>query len=277
MTAIAKNAKDLKKMVQLLLVFLLSFCIFCNCCHGFMLETKNNHLRNCPDGLSSSSSTTTILRVIPLEIAAEVSVARSQFFLWFIGSLGGVGVGISSIPRLWGATQYINSLKGSPSLGGDNLGLSTLALFLTRYPEDLSIKDLEKIVNNRMTVTQITEKFRIEGNFLSMKGYLTFSAFEQANSEANPLAVRAVFDTFSQSQDTCEPYVAQDKIDSYKNDISLMKNALLKSKVIGYSSILTLLLLLGIAESIAFTGASGGWFPNWNLEDGILNIPQYWI
>jgi len=267
-------------MVQLLLgVFLLSFCMFCNYCHGFILETKNNHLpqqRNRRDGLSSSSSTT-VLHAIPLEIAADVDFSRTQFFLWFIGSLGGVGVGISSVPRLYGATQYINSLKGSPSLGGDKLGLSTLALFLTRYPEDLSIKDLEKIVNNRMTVTQITEKFRIEGNFLSMKGYLTFPAFEQANSKANPLAVRAVFDTFSQSQDTCEPYVAQEKIDSYKEDISLVKNSLLKSKIIGYSSIFTLLLLLGIAESIAFTGAKDGWFPGWNLEDGILNIPQYWI
>mmetsp|Transcript_56132 Transcript_56132/g.60758 ORF Transcript_56132/g.60758 Transcript_56132/m.60758 type:complete len:276 (-) Transcript_56132:374-1201(-) len=273
-----------KKMVQFLLVFLLSFCIFCSCCHGFMLDTKNNHLqqRNRPDGMSSSSSssssTTTILRVIPLEIAVEVGVSRSQFFLWFIGSLGGVGVGISSVPRLWGASQYINSLKGSPSLGGENLGLSTLALFLTRYPEDLSIKDLEKIVNNPMTVTQITENFRIEGNFLSTKGYLTFRAFEQANSEANPLAVRAVFDTFAQSQDTCEPYVAQEKIDSYKEDIGLIKNALLKSKIIGYSSIFTLLLLLGIAESIAVQGAIGGWIPGWNFrEDGILNIPQYWI
>jgi len=233
------------------------------CCYGFVVTKPNNVF----------PSTSTALRVIPPEIAADVSFARGQFYLWFIGSLGGLGVGVSSIPRLLGATQYINSLKGSPSLGGDNLGLN----FFCGYPEDLSIKDVEQIANNRLSITQLVEKFPIENNFLSSKGYLVFRAFQQANDGANPLAVRAVFDSFSQSQDTCDPNVAQDKLDSYKSNVFALNNELLKAKVIGYSSIFTLVFLLGLAESIALAGAKDGWFPDWTLNDGIFSIPQYWI
>ncbi|MGK3734398.1 MAG: hypothetical protein ACI8RD_004291 [Bacillariaceae sp.] len=266
--------------MQLLLVFLTTFCIFCNCfcCHGFVQQQQQQQHQRSRRVVSSyppSSSTTTILRVIPSEIAVDVAadVARTQFFLWFFGSSGGVGVALSAFPRMYGATQYIQSLKGSPSLGGDNIGLSPLC----GYPEDLTSKDVEQIINNKLTVSQLVEKFPIEGNFLSSKGYLTFQAFEQANSGGNPLAIRAIFDSFSQSQDTCEPYVAQDKLDSYKEDISLLKSTLLTSKLVGYSSIATLLFLLGLAETVALTSAKDGWFPSWNLEDGILNIPNYWI
>jgi hypothetical protein len=262
-------------MMQLLLVFLTTFCIFCNCCcHGFVQQQQQQQ-RSRRVVSSSSTTTTTILRVVPSEIAVDVAadVARTQFFLWFFGSSGGVGVALSAFPRMYGATQYIQSLKGSPSLGGDNLGLSPLC----GYPEDLASKDVEKIINNKLTISQLVEKFPIGGNFLSSKGYLTFPAFEQANSGANPLAIRAVFDSFSQSQDTCEPFVAQDKLDSYKEDISLLKSTLLTSKLIGYSSIGTLVFLLGLAETVALSSAKDGWFPSWNLENGILNIPNYWI
>ena len=261
--------------MQLLLVFLTTFCIFCNCCcHGFVQQQQQQQQQR-SRRVVSSSSTTTILRVIPSEIAVDAAadVARTQFFLWFFGSSGGLGVALSAFPRMYSKTRYIQSLKGSPSLGGDNLGLSPLC----GYPEDLASKDVEKIINNKLTVSQLVEKFPIEGNFLSAKGYVTFQAFEQANSGANPLAIRAVFDSFSQSQDTCEPSVVQDKIDSYKEDISLLQNTLLTSKLIGYSSIGTLVFLLGLAETVALTSAKDGWFPSWSLENGILNIPNYWI
>ncbi|OEU22013.1 hypothetical protein FRACYDRAFT_232165 [Fragilariopsis cylindrus CCMP1102] len=201
-------------MMQLLLVFLTTFCIFCNCCcHGFVQQQQQQHV-------VSSSSTTTILRVIPSEIAVDAAadVARTQFFLWFFGSSGGLGVALSAFPRMYSKTRYIQSLKGSPSLGGVNLGLSPLC----GYPEDLASKDVEKIINNKLTVSQLVEKFPIEGNFLSSKGYVTFQAFEQANSGANPLAIR-------------------------------------------------------LAATVALTSAKDGWFPSWSLENGILNIPNYWI
>ena len=251
-------------------IAILAVCvIFCSCCHAFVLDTKKYHHRS-----SGEKSQSSQLRVIPPEILNDVQASRMQFTLWFFGGSGGVGIALSAFPRMYKQVQYIQSLKGiEPSLGGNTLGVSPLC----GYPEDLSIKDLEKVVNNKMTVEQMVQKFPIEGNFLSEQGYVTFDAFDQANKGNNPLAVRAVFDTFAQSTDVCNPNIAQEKIDSYKENISGIKGGLLKSKVTGYVSIFTLLFLLGLAEFVTFGHARDGWLYYWKLSDGILNIPDYWI
>jgi hypothetical protein len=132
---------------------------------------------------------------------------------------------------------------------------------------------------------------------------LAFAAFEKANKDANPLAVRAIFDTFNTSTDIVAPDQAQALIDEYKANPSALAGKLLKAKLIGFSSIFTLLFLLGLADVVAFGHAKGnvngwihtcffclfyfcgtllflthrsfislfctdGWFPNWpGLED----------
>ena len=261
-------------------VILTSCVIFCNCCHAFVLNTNNNHLstsqsssqhqRSRDDGSSSSS----ILNVIPPEILEDVEGSRGQFFLWFFGASGASGIARSAFPRMYKQVNYIQSLKGAgQSLGGDMLGVSPLC----EYPEDVAIKDLEKVVNNKMTVTEMVQKFPVEGNYLATKGYVAYSVFEQANNGANPLAIRAVFDTFSQSTDISNPLVAQEKLDSYKEDISVINGALFKSKVTGYSAVVTLLFLLGVADFTAWGHARDGWFHYWKPENGIFNIPDYWI
>eukprot|EP00536_Pseudo-nitzschia_multiseries_P004028 jgi/Psemu1/187217/e_gw1.65.118.1 len=175
---------------------------------------------------------------------------------------------------MYGQFQEMRALKGcEPSLGGDTIGLSPLC----GYPEDLSVKDLEKIVNNRLNIQQMVEKFPIENNFLSKSGYITFAAYEMANKGCNPLAVRAVFDTFAQSTDASDPFVAQDKIDSYKEDVYRISGSLLYSKATGYVAVGTLLFLVGLADVIVLGHARDGWFPGWAFADGILNIPQYWV
>ena len=182
--------------------------------------------------------------MIPADILNDVEASRVAFFGWFFGASGGAGIARSAFPRMYSEFQYIRSLKGSqPSQGGDTLRLNPLC----GYPEDLSIKDLKKVVNNRMSIEQIVQKFPIENNFLSKKGYITFAAFEMANKGANPLAVRAIFDTFAQSTDVCDPFIAQDKINSYKEDISVIGGALFKSKITGYVAVFALLFLLGLA------------------------------
>lgn len=250
------------------------FAIVCNSCQAFVSE-RNDHRRSVSIGerqqVQGSSSQ---LNVIPVEILNEVEEARTQFFGWFFGASGGAGIARSAFPRMYGQVQYIQSLKGSvPSLGGETLKLSPLC----GYPEDLSVKDLEKVLNNKMNIQQIVQKYPIENNFLSRKGYVTFAAFELGNKGANPLAVRAIFDTFAQSTDVCDPFIAQDKIDSYKEDIYLIKGSLAYSKVTGYAAIFTLLFLLGLADFIAAGHARDGWFHDWTFADGILNIPNYWI
>ena len=235
-------------------------------CHGFV-STSNSDF-------SQKKATTTTTNAIPPEIAAEVQDARGQFIFWLFGASGGAGIARSAFPRMYRSVRTIQSLKGStPTLGGEKLGISPLC----GYPEDLCVMDVQKVVNNKLTVEKIVEKYPVEGSFLTSKGYLAFSAFQQANKGANPLAIRAVFDTFAQSTDITDPRVAQEKLDLYKKDVSELKGALLKSKLTGYSAIFSLLFLLGLADVVAFSHVKDGFFYYWTLEDGISNLPKYFI
>jgi hypothetical protein len=212
--------------------------------------------------------------------------ARVQFFLWFFGGSGAAGIARSAFPRMYEEVRRVQSLKGQgPTLGGQMMGISPLV----GYPQDLSVADVKAVVSNPMTVEEMVRNYPVEGNFLASKyGYLTFQAFSDANKNKNPLAVRAVFDTFATSTDVVEPDKAQAFLDEYKNDIRSINSKLLRSKLVGYSSIITLLFLLGYADAIAFGHLYNGWFPDWpggkNFpaslldDDGALwKIPQYWI
>jgi hypothetical protein len=247
---------------------LLLFLCAIDMTHGFVGREVD------PRTSSSPSTFATTLHAIPPEIAVEVQDARNQFFLWFFGASGGAGIARSAFPRMFTQVRYILSLKDcEPTLGGETVGLNLLC----GYPQDIAIADVKKVVSNPLSVEQIVQKYPVEGNFLASKGYLTFTAFEQANAGANPAAVRAVFDTFAQSTDLTDPRVAQDKIDLFKEDPKRLNGALLKSKLSGFTAIFGLLFLLGLADVIAFGHAKDGWFYYWTLEDGIQNIPKYWI
>lgn len=107
--------------------------------------------------------------------------------------------------------------------------------------------------------------------------------------DENPLAARAIFDTLNFNQDVCNPIVAQEKLNSYKENIDLIKTELLKAKFAGFASIATLLFLLALADYEAFAvHAFTGWFPDWpgfsdmpnslfDPETGLRAIPKYWI
>jgi hypothetical protein len=233
---------------------------------------------------TATRPSTTARNVISPEFAGDVAESRTAFFIWFFGASGAAGIARSAFPRMYKQVSYINSLKDEgPTLGGEMLGLSPLC----GYPADLAVKDVEKVVNNRLNVEKIVDKYPIENNFLSEKGYLTFAAFEQANRGVNPLAVRAVFDTFAQSTDCCDPNVAQKKIDAYKGDFSQIKGALLYAKATGFLAIAALLGLLGLGDIVAAGHAYHGWFPEWpggenfpwcilDKETGPWHIPEYW-
>ncbi|VEU34081.1 unnamed protein product [Pseudo-nitzschia multistriata] len=246
-------------------------------CHAFVSHrtaarpVPNNRFHR---GRSPAGSTDTRLCAIPPEILVDVEGSRVQFFGWFFGASGGMGIAVGAFPRMYEQFRALRALRGcEPSLGGETVGLSPLC----GYPEDLCVRDLEKVVNNKLSIEQIVEKFPIENNFLSRNGYITFLAYERANKGNNPLVVRAVFDSFAQSTDACDPNVAQDKIDSYKEDVYQINGTLLQSKLVGYSAIGTLLFLLGLALSVMVGQLKNGWFPSWTLADGIFNIPDFWI
>jgi hypothetical protein len=178
-----------------------------------------------------------------------IDEARTAFFFWLFGASGGAGIARSSFPRMFKNVMEVNSLKGiGPSEGGETLDMSPLCA----YPEAIFRKDVEQIVNNKLSVEQIVQKYPIEGNFLSAKGYLTYAAFKLANPDANPLSLRAVFDSLNTSADVSNPEIAQELFNTYKTDPDALAGKVLLAKMKGYGAIFFLLFLLALADYEAF-------------------------
>lgn len=216
-----------------------------------------------------------------VDLAVEGS--RRLFYLWFFGGSGGAGLGISAFPGMYQRFKNVQKLKGQgPTAGGENLGISPLC----GLPEDLKIKDVQKILNKKMTVEQIVKKGP-QDSFWAQKGYLRVEAFQAANKDCNPLAVRAIFDAMSTGTSNVEPYVAQAYLDEFRKDLETFKKTLLFSKFKGYVAIGTVLGLLGLTASVCAESFADGWFPNWPGREnfplslftspGILSIKDYWI
>lgn len=194
---------------------------------------------------------------------------------------------LRQFPQQYEKFQQVLSMKDeSPTLGGETVGISPLCL----YPRDLCKADLDKVINNKLSIEQMVKKGP-KPNYLSERGYLCFPSFADANKGCNPLTVRAIFDAIS-TGDNVAPDVAQAKLDEFKSDISsdraVFKSALLQTKLTGYSSIAFLLFLLGpIVGSTCLDALSAGWFPDWPgnaslpwsllFGPGVWTIPQYWI
>ena len=76
-----------------------------------------------------------------------------------------------------------------------------------------------------------------------------------------------------------EPDVAQELLDSFRDDINVFKSTLLACKLKGFSAIGLLVFLLGLAAAVSLDAFQKGWFPEWPgvFESGIWTIPNYWI
>jgi len=233
-----------------------------------------------------SSTSLNVIDEIVNQIPAAASDARLEAGFWLVGASGGAGIARSAFPRMYKNVQTIKRLAGvGPTLGGEMVGVSPLCFL----PQDLSKADIQKIVNYKLSVEKIVDKGP-KVNYFATRGYLTYAAYEEAlvGSGCNPLAVRAIFDTFNTNTDTVEPDVAQNKIDAYKADLECneFKSALLQAKLQGFAAIIFLLFLLGLADTTAFSCASRGWFPDWPgtsnlpgslIDPGFWTIKEYWI
>ncbi len=233
-------------------------------------------------GKSSTSSYLSLPDFDPSTLDPSVEDARRLFYLWFFGGSGGGGIAIAAFPAMYSRFADMRALKGlGPTQGGETIGLSPLCGF----PEDLSRADVEKILNNKMSVERMVETGP-KDSFWAERGYLRFEAFEAANKNCNPLALRALFDSMTTSTSTVEPYVAQECLDNYRNDLNAFKTTLLASKFKGYAAIALLLFLLGLATTVSVEALAQGWFPDWPgnenfpvglLDPGVWTIPEYWI
>lgn len=204
--------------------------------------------------MAAASTTTTHLNLDASELGSEQLQARTDFFIWLFGASGAAGVARSAFPRMFNNIREIQSYRNVPGLStadgaAQMVGISPLC----GYPRDLTVKEMNTVLKNRLNIEQIVAKYPVENNIWAKKGYITYSAFKQANTKADPLVVRAIFDCFSQSTEVSSPDIAQQKMDSYKESLDNFKRDLLKSKVTGWAAIVTLLGLLGLADIEAYS------------------------
>lgn len=263
---------------KMMLTPLFAFALLVPGLNGFALR---------PARASSSRSTSSLMprHVLPDSITTSDN-AQAYFYLWFFGGSGGAGVALRQFPVLLDKFKELKKLADiGPTQGGETVGISALCF----YPRDLSRADLAQVMGNKLSVERMVATGP-KPNYLSEKGYLCYESFQAANKKCNPLTVRAVFDAMS-TGDIVSPDVAQACLDSFANDASpdsaAFKNTLLKTKLVGYSSVAALLFLLGpIVGSTCLDAASLGWFPEWPGNDnlpwslligpGFWTIPEYW-
>lgn len=249
--------------------------------HGF---TSNTCAR---PNAASSSTTKQQLNAIdastldPLMVEDMVA-ARAAFGLAFFGATGSAGVGRAVIPLTWDRYQDTKALAGTGStrLGGDDLGI-------IGYPEPIYSNDVQQILDNTMSMEEIVRTFPIEDR---MPGYLTYEAYVKANSDANPVAVRAVFDGFKVgiNNNLVAPYVAEEKLNLFREDLGNLKGEVNTGKLVGIAALVCLIGLIGGADYFAFYHGWHGWFPEWpgldhfpsslfEQDTGLMAISKYWV
>ncbi|CAB9529801.1 expressed unknown protein [Seminavis robusta] len=192
-----------------------------------------------------------------------MEVARKTFGWWLMGAAGSGGAARTTFPNIYREYMELQELKGSNGSSNNNKDGPTLGIGQgLGFPEDVSVADVEQIVNNPLTVEEITQQFPVENNFLAAKGYLTYSAFSLANADANPLAVRAVFDSFRKPK-CVEPHVAQQLLNEYKQDPTQIRQNLIIKQATLVMAASSLLFLLGLADLATASDFYRGWFPDW--------------
>lgn len=233
----------------------------------------------------TSTKTTTRLHVlVELEsaIAEEMMGARFAFGMCFFGALGVGGVGRELIPLLFGRYQKNKSLVSDDANNKDNADDDEMGIW--GYPEKIYGKDVKAILNNKMSAEAMARKYNSNeesyysekqgGRFKDRPPFLRYEDYCEANPKANRLAVRVVFDSFSNSIGGCAsvaPVTAQDRIDLYRTDVSAVARQVNGGKTLGITAFVTLLVLLGFLDYLAVYHIWKGWFPLW---EGFNNMPQ---
>jgi len=228
-----------------------------------------------------ASSTSSLKVQIDADLITEMSNSRITFWLCFFGATGSAAVGRAAIPKTIKSIKLNQSLAGQGnSLGGEDLGL-------IGYPETIYREDVEKVLNNDVLVDDIVAKYPIPNRMPNM---LQYESFAMANPDANPLAIRAVFDSLvvGINKNSAAPEAAQENIIKFRTDLDALKKQNNVGKAIGIFAFFFLLSLIGGADWFAFYHGWKGWFPLWpglsnfpaSLFDGnigVTSIPKYWM
>lgn len=153
-------------------------------------------------------------------------------------------------------------------------------LELAGYPDPVYSNDVKQVMNyidNNMTIPEIVANFPIENQ---IEGYLRYESLAKAIPNANPVAVRAVFDSMALgiNKNQVAPRVAMQRLEAYKEDLSLLKSELNKGRTVGVTALVILLGLLGTCDYFTLFHLWHGWFPMWpGPFADLTTIPQYWM
>mmetsp|Transcript_24160 Transcript_24160/g.58374 ORF Transcript_24160/g.58374 Transcript_24160/m.58374 type:complete len:325 (+) Transcript_24160:75-1049(+) len=264
---------------------------------------------------SPKPKTKSRLNLIDHDLALEMGAARGAFGLCFYGALGVGSIGRELIPIVFRRYESNNNL----SLGSIETEIAkrsnrqeakkkkeeekTDDMGIKGYPEPIYLSDVLPILSNKMDALSIATLFDERPESLKNQyqythlaeedrvPFLTFDSYRRANPTADPMALRAVFDSFSNSiggGNVISPITAQERINQYKEDVSAMTKRLNRSKVLGVSAFVFVLLLLGFVDYLTLYHLWRGFFPEWmgfdhmpaSLFDGSIGIgvlPRYFV
>ena len=269
-----------------------------------------------------SSSVALAAGIVPTSVEAiqEMTNARFAFALCFYGAAGVGSIGRELIPVVFGRYRTTSALESSD--GANVAGSSSINrqqnddedLGIWGYPETIYRRDVETILNNPLTPLAIANKYPIAQDkdadkryqYTHMKDavpFLGYDGFERANPNANPVALRAVFDSFSNSiggSNAVSPITAQNNIDSFlqqsdsgkRRGKATVTGELAKKlnggKTTGIIAFGFVLVLLGVGDYLAIFHLWKGWFPEWlgfsdipgslfDKDIGIAVLPNFFV
>lgn len=224
-------------------------------CHGFISNNKeikslvhskliqSNRLRAVPTMdlslLDTSSMITSLLRRV------DPSEAKGEFYFFFFGGSGALGIGFKQIPELLKEAETVKALANGKTLGGEALQCTPLATI--GYPEPLRVADVQKIVDKMPSMQKISDN-GAKKSYMAQLGYLEREAFYKTLPDCNPLALYAAFDAMAGGGgDLAAPGEAQAMVSRWKTDgLDSFKGDLLKATVKKYSAYVVFAFLIAL-------------------------------
>ncbi len=122
--------------------------------------------------------------------------AKSEFFFFFVGGSGALGIGFAQVPKIWAEIRRVQQLKGGPTAGGDLLPCNPLAT--VGYPEPLRLADVQQVLREMPSCGAVQSR-GAKKSYMAQLGCLEREAFFDCYGQlqANPLALHAVFEAMS--------------------------------------------------------------------------------
>lgn len=188
--------------------------------------------------------------------------ARSEFYFFFFGGSGALGIGAGQIPKILKEFERMKNLEGVPSLGGDDFALPAIGKI--KYPETLKTKDIQCVIDRLPAVNKIQDLAQKldTSSFMVQRGYISRPAFIKAAEKCYPLAAYAVFDALANGSEFADPRIADSAITAWKakgaDGLKQVSESIGKGNANKFSAYAVFTFLLGlVGDLVVETGING--------------------